>query len=166
MKYNLDPAFAGLDELKRTHAAQIADFERWAASDDWQRFHSSHYDWWTFPINRRSSYGARWTVYEGEVAALKQDPAFITRYLRGVELVALAWGWDLARKTYLAQPKPGQSWHDWPIRLFKAAQSLQLFGYDEQFTSLRRYALDLMRDGQRMEYNGKDLSWLFTARDS
>ena len=166
MKYNLDPSFAGLDELKRTHADQIAAFERWAASDDWRRFHYSHYDWWTFPIDRPSGYGVKWTVYEGEIAALKQDPAFITRYLRGVELAALAWGWDLARQAYIPAPKPGQVWQNWPIRLYKMAQSLRLFGFEAPFASLKRYALDLIQQGQDMEYNGKDLSRLFTARDS
>jgi hypothetical protein len=32
MKSNTSPQFVGLDELKRKHKAQLADFEQWAAS--------------------------------------------------------------------------------------------------------------------------------------
>jgi hypothetical protein len=163
MKHNTDRSFVGLEKLKQTHAAQVVEFEAWAARDDWERFHSSHYDWWTFPIDHSSAYGLKWTVYEGEIAELKRDSRFLERYLRGEELVAASWGWDLYQKTPIQNTKRGQSWHYWPVRLFKAALSAQLFGYEELFGSLKIYALDLMRQGEDMSYNGHDLSWLFTT---
>ncbi len=159
--FNTDPAFVGIEALKRAHGDQIARFESWAAGDDWEMFHASHYDWWAFPINRSSSYGLQWTVYAGDIARLQEDAAFLARYLRGVELVAASWGWDAPGRRYLPQPKPGQAWHHWPVRLHKAALSVQLFGYAEWFESLKTYAGDLMQQGERMEYAGHDLSWLF-----
>jgi hypothetical protein len=163
LHFNTDSAFAGLDRLKTTHSDQIEKFEIWAARGEWELFHSSHYDWWTFPIQKPSAYGLEWTVYEGEVSILKNDAQFLQRYQRGVELVSASWGWDLLKKDYITQPAPGQSWHHWPVRLFKAALSVQLFGYDEFFDSLKLYALDLLRQGEAMEFNGHDLSWLFTT---
>ena len=61
-----------------------------------------------------------------------------------------------------AYRQAGQSWHNWPVRLFKAAQSVQLFAYPELFDSLDTYAHILMKQGQVMSYSGHDLSWLFT----
>lgn len=160
---NTSPDFVGLECLKQTHAGQLGQFETWAVQGDWERFHSSHYDWWVFPIHKPSGYGLAWTVYDGDVAELKQDAGFMQRYLRGVELVAASWGWELKRASYMADHRPGQSWHQWPVRLFKAALSVQLFGYDDLFASLKAYALVLMASGELMEFNGHDLSWLFTT---
>ena len=163
MKYNLDPSFVGIEKLVQTHAAQIAEFEAWAASGDWERFHDSHYDWWVFPVDRSSSYGYAWTVYEGEVAALRSNVDFMARYREGVRLVSASWGWDLAGRTYFPAPAEGQGWHHWPVRLFKAAQSTLLFSQVVEFESLKALALDLMARGERMTYNRWDLSWIFTT---
>ena len=160
---NTDRSFVGLAKLKAAHGNQVADFERWAASGDWEYFHTTHYDWWVFPISRRSAYGLAWSVYEGDIAELNQDPEFIRRYLRGEELVAASWGWDLANADYLHEPAPGQGWHHWPVRLFKAAQSAQLFGHEPVFRSLKKYASILMQEGEVFEYGGHDLRWLFTT---
>ena len=163
MRQNTSPDFVGLEQLKKTHAGQIGEFEAWSARGDWERFHSSHYDWWVFPIHKPSGYGLAWTVYAGDVAELKQDAGFIQRYLRGVELVSASWGWDVWQGAHIEHPLPSQSWHYWPVRLFKAELSVQLFGYDDLFASLKAYAYILMAKGEPMEFNGHDLSWLFTT---
>lgn len=163
MQANTYPSFVGVQKLKEIHRTQITLFEQWASKDQWERFHSGHYDWWVFPLNRQSSYGMKWVVYEAEIAELKRDPSFLDAYCKGVELVAASWGWDVLRHAYLPQPKPGQSWHDWPIRLFKAAASSQLFGYEDLFASLRAFALELAEQGAPLSYRRKDLSWLFTT---
>ena len=165
MKFNTDPTFVGIHSLKQKHAAQVAQFETWAANNEWGTFHSSHYDWWTFPIDRPSAYGMQYVVFEGEIQTLREDPVFLDRYRRGVSLVAASWGWDVWKAEYIADPKPGQSWHDWPVRLFKAARSVQLFSEAALFESLKKYASDLIRQGHNMSYGGKDLSWLFTTRN-
>ena len=124
-------------------------------------FHSSHYDWWAFPIDRPSSYGLKYTVYSGEISRLREDAAFLERYARGIQLVSASWGWDAPGCRPLPAPRPGQSWRRWPVRLFKAALSAQLFGYDALFQSLKTYARGLMRQGEEIAYAGHDLSWLF-----
>jgi hypothetical protein len=162
LRRNTDPRFVGIAELKRKQAEQLATFERWATRGDWQAIHNAHYDWWMFPLDERSQHGDAYTVYAGDIAELKQDPAYVRSYLRGVELLALAWGWDLAARQYLAHPQRGQAWSRWPIRLYKAARSLQLFGYTDEFESLKAFALDLLRKGESLRYGRDDLARLFT----
>ncbi|MEI7772637.1 MAG: hypothetical protein WCI67_21785 [Chloroflexales bacterium] len=164
LRRNTDPTFAGIAGVKRKHREQLAAFERWAAVGDWHAFHAAHYDWWMFPIDQSSrGQGMVYTVYAGDVAELKQDPAFIRDYLRGVEMLALSWGWDLAQRAYVPNPQPGQAWANWPIRLHKAAQSLKLFGFTAQFESLRVFALDRIKRGEQFDYGKKDLRPLFTT---
>ncbi len=162
LRRNINSSFVGIAELKRRQAEQLAAFERWAARGEWQAIHNAHYDWWMFPIDEDSQHGARYTVYAGDIAELKQDPAYVRNYLRGVELLALAWGWDLAARRYLEQPQRGQAWSDWPIRLYKAARSVQLFGYADVFESLKAFALDLIQKGESLRYGRDDLARLFT----
>ncbi len=162
MKYN--SKFVGLSQLKLKHKSQLDEFELWAAQDEWMNFHHSHYDWWMFPINKGSSYGLKWTVYEGEIFELKQDEAFIKDYIRGVELVSASWGWDVHKAMKIAAPKPAQSWHQWPIRLHKAALSTRLFGFDNLFNSLREYALSLIKQKESMIYRGRDLGRFFLSK--
>jgi hypothetical protein len=161
LRHNKDPRFVGIAGLKREQAKQLADFERWAARGDWQAIHKGHYDWWMFPIDESSQHGDAYTVYPGDIAELKQDPEYVRSYLRGVELLALAWGWDLAKRQYVPNPQPGQAWSRWPIRLYKAARSLQLFGYTDEFESLKIFALKLIDTGEPFQFGG-DLSKLFT----
>ena len=161
MKFNTDPEFIGLDALKQTHNKQVLEFEDWATRNDWEKFHCSHYDWWTFPINHRSSYGSKYVVFEGEITELKKDETFLEGYVKGAKLVSASWGWDLKYCEKLKNHLPGQSWHQWPVRLYKAALSVKLFGYDELFFSLQTFALDLISKGEGFVFNGRDLSSLF-----
>src|SRR5262249_46870431 len=126
MRYNTDPSFKGIDAIKKKQKEQLTLFKAWASEGRWAMFHQSHYDWWMFPIDEKSnSYGLEWTVYEGDIARLKQDADYIQNYLEGVRLLALSWGWDLAAQDYIANPKPEQCWRQWPVRLQKAAKSLK-----------------------------------------
>lgn len=163
MKYNTNAEFVGIEQIKAKQKWQLDLFEEWASKDEWMQFHYSHYDWWMFPINRASGYGFIWTVYEGDIFELKQDEVYITNYIRGVELLATSWGWDLFRHDYILNPHRDQTWQNWPVRLYKVALSVQLFGFDDYFNSFKKYALDLMQRGEAMTYNGNDLSWLFTT---
>lgn len=162
MKFNTDPSFAGLEVLKNTHNHQTDLFEVWAARKEWETFHSSHYDWWAFPINQPSAYGFKWTVYEGEIAALKTDDLFMAKFRRGLILLAASWGWDLPASVFLPDPLPSQCWHNWPIRLHKASSSARMFGEEDAFASYRKYAHFLLERGESFEYRGRDLSILFT----
>ena len=162
LQRNTHPSFVGIAELKRKQAEQLAAFEQWAASGNWSALHSAHYDWWMFPIDETSQHGAAYTVYAGDIDELKRDPVFIKNYLRGAELLALAWGWRLESRSYVEQPQRGQAWSHWPIRLYKAARSLQLFGYNDEFESLKMFALELLKKNESLRYGGSDLSLLFT----
>jgi len=153
--------FVGLKALKEKQASQLALFEVWAKSHDWMQFHSSHYDWWMFPFSKPSQFGFAYVVCESEIRELKQDPDFVSNYLRGVELLLLSWGWDLQKECVITEPDHNQSWHNWPIRLYKCAVSLQEFGYTAEFNSVRSYARLLLKQGVSFEYNGKDLSTIF-----
>lgn len=161
MKHNENPEFVGVDGIKEKHVWQLALFEEWVEGDTWQEIHTAHYDWWMFPIDAPSSYGYAWTVYDGEVAELKRDELFVRGYLRGAEILALSWGWDLAARAPVIEPHSAQRWQDWPVRLFKCATSLRLFGFPEQFDSLKAYAAGLIREGTPFSFRGRDLSGIF-----
>lgn len=160
MTHNSDPAFVGIQVLKDKQLQQLEKFQQAAARNDWMAIHEDHYDWWMFPIDEQSMYGFAWTVYEEEVSELKRDAVYLDRYLLGVELLARSWGWDLRQASYLSEPQPGQCWQNWPIRLYKAARSVRLFGFQAEFESLKQLGQDLMRRGEKMYYH-RDLSWLF-----
>lgn len=154
--------FVGLEELKRKHAEQLARFESWAAKRAWKSFHVSHYDWWMFPYGCHSgAFGASYAIYEYEAEVLKQDKEFIRRFLRGVELLMLSWGWDLYGKCEVKDPDPDQCWQDWPIRLYKCAKSLKLFGFEEEFNSVKEYALPLIKAGLNFQYGKRDCAAIF-----
>lgn len=162
LRRNTSPEFVGIARLKAEQKRQLDDFERWAARNDWKQFHHSHYDWWMFPLSTPSGYGLKWTVYAGDIAELKEDGAYLRDYRRGVALLMASWGWDLAAQEFLPDPGPDHQWQDWPVRLYKAAVSLQAFGFDAQFASLKKYALLLIGRGVGMTWNGRDLAAFFT----
>lgn len=154
--------FVGLEALKVRHSQQLESFEQWASERDWTAFHSSHYDWWMFPYGCHSgAYGAAYAIYEHEAEILKQDKEFIKRFLRGVELLMLSWGWDLYGKCEIDNPDPDQCWQDWPIRLYKCAKSLKLFGFEEEFKSVREYAIPLIKAGLNFQYRSRDCAAIF-----
>lgn len=155
--------------LIKKNAAQVRAFEKWAASKEWGRFHHEHYDWWLVPVDAPSSHGWAFTVFPGDVAVLKADAAFMASYLRGVELLFQAWGWHLKESRPMTAAElddvEAQQWHNWPIRLFKAASSLLLFGQHDLAASAIRYGRSVIaaspRGASSFRYGGRDLSPLF-----
>jgi hypothetical protein len=160
MKRNVDPKFVGLDALKAKQAETLESFRRCSEDGNWFGIHRTHYDWWMFPVDEPSSYGLMYTVYEGDVAELKEDASYIERYLEGASLLALSWGWDLQAVRPVAHPARGQAWQEWPIRLYKATKSLNLFGFEQQFRSFRAYGRGLMAMGHSFDYT-RDIKSLF-----
>lgn len=161
-KQNTQPDFVGLEKLRQKHATQVELFERWASERNWKEFHDSHYDWWAFPIDKPSRLGYAYTVFEEEIEALKRDPEFMKKYVRGVELMMLSWGWDLQAEQEIADPDPGQKWSDWPIRLSKCAQSLELFERRTELASVKKYGQLLLQRGADFTFRGNDLSSHFS----
>jgi hypothetical protein len=149
--------FIGVDALIEANANQLVQFRTFAQNRDWQSFHSNHYDWWAFPIGSPSSYGFRYSVSKESVEILRQSPQFLSNLSECADLLLLSWGWDSAKNEKLANVEPGQAWAHWPIRLYKAWRSMQIFGLLEQEISLRTYAHSLRESGQSFEYQGRDL---------
>lgn len=163
MDRNTAWSFVGISALTQKHHIQVAAFRRWAGRGDWSKFHREHYDWWAFPIPKKSSYGSKYVVFSGDVDTLNANPQFVRDYIDGVQLVAAAWGWDVSAGTYIANPAPGQAWAQWPIRLSKMLRSTAYFGQPEPAQSLRHYGqLLLAQNRNAMMYNGKDLCREFT----
>jgi len=130
--------------VQEKHKEQLVKFEKWAKQGRWEMFHhkNSHYDWWMFPIDRGSNgQGKKYTVYKPEIEALKCNPEFMKNYRRGAELVAKSWGWDITTGRPVANPKPSQHWEDWPVRLGKMANSLQLFGEEKYRENMKKFAI-------------------------
>ena len=153
--------FVGIRRLKEKHNEQLLDFEKWAKSGNWLAFHEAHYDWWMFPIDQPSRLGLMYTVNQSDIDNLKKDQEFMSNYLRGVELLLLSWGWELNKKSLISAPSEHQTWHNWPIRLSKCAQSLELFGCQKEYQSVIEYGHYLLGLGIDFTFRKKDLSERF-----
>jgi len=152
--YNNHDEFIGVDEILDLHHNQYIKFVQWYEQKKWHMFHTSHYDWWSFPVCDKSGFGYKYSVYEEEIYELKKEPEFIREYLHGAELLACSWGWDLNHSSYIDNPDQEQCWQNWPIRLKKAIHSLFLFHYPKQAESLLVYANALIKQGHNWEYRG------------
>lgn len=160
LRRNEDPSFVGVAVLKDKQEKTLASFRGWAAQEQWLALHRAHYDWWMFPIDEPSGYGFAYTVYDGDIEELKSDARYVSRYLEGSRILAASWGWDLAGGKELVVRGAGQGWQNWPIRLYKATKSLQLFGFKEGFQSFRNYGRLLLERGVSFDYS-RDITGLF-----
>ena len=156
--------FIGVDALIKENANQLSQFRIFAENRDWQSFHNNHYDWWAFPIDSPSSHGYRYSVSKESVEVLNQSPEFLSNLSESAGLLLLSWGWDSAKNESLANVDSGQAWAHWPIRLYKAWRSMQIFGLTEREISLSTYAHHLRENGYSFEYQGRDLFESITAR--
>ena len=154
--------FIGVETLIQENANQLLKFRQFAENHDWHSFHSNHYDWWAFPIASPSSYGYRYSVSKQSVELLKQSPQFLSNLSECADLLLLSWGWNSAKNENLAHVESGQTWAHWPIRLYKAWRSMQLFGLKEKEVALSSYAHYLREQGFSFEYRGRDLFEEFT----
>jgi hypothetical protein len=141
--------------------AQIEKFSTYAKKGDWSSFHSDHYDWWCFPINRPSrGYGEAYNFSSDELRFLRDDVSFMASYQEGVRLVARSWGWDVDAKTSLENPSKNQTWRGYGVRLAKMAESLKLLGETELWESMREFAV------QKISLtNLSDASWVLQHLD-
>ncbi len=155
--------FIGVKSLIQQNADQLSKFRTFAMNRDWQSFHGNHYDWWAFPIDSPSSYGYRFSVSKESIEILKQSPMFLSNLAESADLLLLSWGWDSTKNKNLEALDLGQAWADWPIRLYKAWRSMQIFGLADKEFSLRTYAHFLKESGHSFEYQGRNLYLLITA---
>jgi len=129
-----DP-FVGTIALKKKLTYHLSKLEQLATQGQWKHIasHTNHpdsaFDWWMFPSDKPSrGQGHLYTVTKTDIARLKEDKEFMTAYKRGVELVLLAWGWDMQHSEPAQHPHPDQHWTGYKIRLEKIVYSLNLFG--------------------------------------
>src|SRR5437868_930334 len=128
MNKNTHPEFVGIPKLLNLHAETLQMFRFWAKDHAWDQFHHHHYDWWMFPIDERStSYDYAYSVYDAEVQELRTR-GFVEDLAEGLDLLAWSWGWDITEAQPLKTLETDQGWSNWPIRLYKATRSAQLFG--------------------------------------
>ena len=149
--------FVGCEKLTEYHENQIASFRMWASTGDWNSFHHNHYDWWAFPITARSSYGHMYSVTMESVTRLKEDKKFMDELAEGAQLLLTSWGWDFKTNKPVINPSSGQSWANWPIRLYKCWKSMRLFGCEAEEKACYEYAQWLRKQGHSFEYRGRDL---------
>jgi hypothetical protein len=158
--------FIGCERLIKYHNNQIISFRKWASAGDWNSFHLNHYDWWAFPIVARSSYGYMYSVSAESVSLLKADKEFLTELAEGAQLLLLSWGWDYKTNQPIENPSSGQSWANWPIRLYKCWKSMRLLGCEAEEKACYEYAQWLKRNGISFEYGGRDLYEKFVTGQS
>jgi hypothetical protein len=91
------------------------------------------------------------------VDVLKQSAQFLSNLSESADLLLLSWGWDSAKNENLTIVDSGQAWAHWPIRLYKAWRSMQIFELTEKEISLSAYAHYLRENGYSFEYQGRDL---------
>lgn len=161
MKKNEHYGFVGVENLIAKNDVQVKQFVQWSEKNDWAAFHNNHYDWWMFPIDQASRLGFAYTVYEKEIESLKVNQIFIENLKLGTNLLLLSWGWDLEKEKRILKPDPNQCWQNWPIRLYKCAQCLQLFGLNEELKSIKKYGKLLLMEQNDFTFRGKDLSSFF-----
>jgi len=157
--------------MKAAHAKQMRLFRRWLSRGQFDRLHDAHYDWWMFPINKPSGgMGAAYTCYATELMELQKDAEYMQEWREGVRMLCFCWGWDVERAREIPRKdrrvEDGQCWQQWPVRLYKATLSAQLFGESALFRSLRAYGRLLLKRGEKLSYGGHDLSVLFTEEDA
>ena len=158
--------FIGVESLIQENAKQLLQFRTFAENHDWHSFHSNHYDWWAFPIGSPSGHGYRYSVSKESVDVLKQSAQFLSNLSECADLLLLSWGWDSVKKENLATVDSGQAWAHWPIRIYKAGQSMQIFGLLEKEISLSTYAHFLRENGYSFKYQGRDLFESITAKEN
>jgi len=161
MKSNQNSDFAGLENLIKKHREQLQQFNVWFEQEQWGKFHTAHYDWWMFPIDHKSSFGYKWTVFDDDIKTLKKNKQFMQDYCLGIKLLSLAWGWNLNEKKAIEHPAREQCWQRWPVRLYKAAYSAKLFDQKDELESLAIYANQLISIGESMSYRNYDYSDFF-----
>jgi len=136
-----------LGKLKKRQLEHLQQFEERASSRNFLAIHNGHYDWWMFPNDKKSSFQYRYSVFADDIKRLKGDDEYMISFRRGIELLLLAWGWDLYKERFVDNPADGQEWQHYPIRLYKVALSAVQFEQKDITNSLRRFAaLVLERD--------------------
>lgn len=132
-----------IDAFKTVQLKQLKRFRRQAESQQWGSIHHAHFDWYMFPIEDGSQ--RRYNVFAEDVAELKGDSEWLSRYRESVQLVSYAWGWDVEKAAPVQLP--GAKWTNWDVRLAKIIRSLWIFEQDDFLESMQKFALKIAPRG-------------------
>lgn len=139
----ISKSYARLSKLQRN---QIDQFNVWADNENWSEFANSHYDWWTFPIDKPSvMYDGIYTIKsEDELNNLKNDEEFILRIKEASKFVLQSWGWNIDENQLVVD-----RWKSYknPTRLYKIGRCLKLFELNNYFKSLKKFAETIEAQG-------------------
>jgi len=159
--YENKTPYGGTKRLIKEQRNQTKKFEAWAKAKNWKRFHSEHFDWWTFPIDRGSiAYGYKYTPSQEEFEKLKRNVPYLNSLRRAASLYLRSMAWDMNAGDWIDNPDfdRGQE----PLanvnqaRLFKIARSMQMHGLSNELRSVRRMVQSLRDAGVRV---GNDDYW-------
>jgi hypothetical protein len=163
----MNKEFCGVYSLKQKQTTTLNDFERWATKKDWVSFGpKNHFDWWQFPVSARSGHGLKYSIYEYDLAILKEDEEFMKQLRRSVQLISLAWGWDIEKADFVSDPDKAQTWSRYDIRLRKIGQCMLMFGESRYHGSINKFVNAMKGRGtvfdDRQEWRYGELSiWPF-----
>lgn len=149
--------FIGVEELLERHYQQVALFESWAESNNWAMFHIEHYDWWAFPIDKDSGFGAKYKVGSEEIKLLKENQFFTQSLSNAIALYLLSSGWDSKELEYLPDAGKNKKYKNHPIRLWKVWRSARIFDLLCLEKEVLLFANKLKQQNYNFEYGGKDL---------
>ncbi len=159
-RYWNDTPYGGDKTLVEDQAKQVKKFREYAESGSWNKFHSEHYDWWTFPIDRGSvAYGEKYNVAKTNRKRLRNNKEFTDSVAEAARLYASALGWDLDKEDWIEAPdfEKGQDWRKfYGTRVYKMARSLQVLGRCKEFESVRLLVDSVKAAGK---YVGNDKYW-------
>lgn len=159
--YENTTPYGGTKRLIREQRNQTKKFQAWAKAKNWKRFHSEHFDWWTFPIDRGSiAYGYKYTPPQEEFEKLKRNIPYLDSLRRAASLYLRSMAWDMNAGDWIDNPDfdRGQE----PLvninqaRLFKIARSMQMHGLSNELRSVRRMVQSLRDAGVKV---GNDDYW-------
>ena len=120
----VDPKFITLNGMKLTLWLQHVNFRNWAHYEDWDKFSTEHYDWWTVPVNFISQQGGgAYAVSVNEFQTLLKDKNYQRLYEENIEYIfqSLDW-WDPKKKKLIGNKR----WNPSEERIGKILHSLLL----------------------------------------
>ena len=153
--YENKTPYGGTKKLIKEQRKQTKKFELWARAKNWKKFHQSHFDWWTFPIDRGSiAYGYKYTPPQEEIEKLKNNIPYLNSLRRAASLYLQSMAWNMADGDWIDDPDfdRGQE----PLvninqaRLFKIARSMQIHDLNSEFRSIRRMVESLRNAGVKV----------------
>lgn len=162
-RWNKSP-FLGIDRVKEDQAKQLQQFRTVKKDGNWRKIHDSHFDWWTFPIDRGSmAYGDGYNVAGQHHRKLKRDAEFISNLKEAMAIYAESLGWDIESSSWL----PNIDWDNYQgpdgningARLYKIVRSAQVFGLQNELESLLLMIASLRTNDKFRAQIGRNSFW-------